>query len=561
MRKILSIMLAVFSTALVACQQSDKDDNKPLDYDSLPVNFSASLDGQDWPEDATLGILATCTRNQAEKIKMSDNPVAKYRVSNGSLCPLTDQDKIIALKGDHNYCFVSIFPCPNTNPDVSNIPLSVPAVQQGADGIGETLTFIGTASALSVVPTIDLSLSTPFSILEFFIPDDIRDGLESTLTEMTVTIPDGDLTVSGSYNALTRSFTKQSSGDNVKITFPEGLPLKESFTKVRFVTAPFTIPEGGLQVVLKTTDGGETTISALSSEKEIGNEILAGETYSAYLSGTSDGIIPVQFPVIFPMGYPTAEPSAATEGYNNPTVATNTWVQEWASDPACVQATRLSTEWTGHHGTLYCMEQPQAYMTWNWSSEIATLGVNHFIETSNTVKSSNQYVNISTVGVKGVWTGDYYEFVIPVRKFAAGTTLCLKMAIYTRQGPTFWEVLYEDGGQWVSTAKDDLPAYPGAEVKARATWAIPYLAVTSTTDNEQSVNMTFQNAIPSGEIRIRVKCVDGSILSSGDNAVTTGNTKPYASGANASAPFYFYNPGKRNDQHIRIEMLCYGDST
>ena len=105
-----------------------------------------------------------------------------------------------------------------------------------------------------------------------------------------------------------------------------------------------------------------------------------------------------------------------------------------------------------------------------------------------------------------------------------------------------------------STAKDNLPAYEGAEVTAKATWAIPYLAVTATTDNEQSVNMTFANEIKSGEIHIKVRCVDGSILSSGVNAVTTGAVGPY-NGGTASAPFYFYNPGKRNDQSIKIELL------
>ena len=128
------------------------------------------------------------------------------------------------------------------------------------------------------------------------------------------------------------------------------------------------------------------------------------------------------------------------------------------------------------------------------------------------------------------------------------------MPIYTRQGPTFWEVLYLDGEEWKSTAKDNLPAFEGSDVTARATWAVPYLAVTATTDNEQSVNMTFANEIKSGEIHIKVRCVDGSILSSGANKVTTGATGPYG-GATAGAPFYFYNPGKRNDQHIRIELL------
>ena len=486
---------------------------------------------------------------------MSDSPVARYRVENDLLKAVSEKDCAIARKGDHNFRFVGISPAPEGSFNAERIPAEVPVIQFGADGVSDALTFFGSARVLTVVPTVSLNLSTPFSILEFYVPNDIFESGASTLSQMTVSLEDGVLAEQGFYNALTDSFTAESTSSSITVDFGDGLALQEAYTCIRFITAPFVVPEGGLQVVLKAADDEEMTISALASEKEVGKEIEAGSSYSAYLSGTSDGIIPVTFPVVFPMGFPTETPTAATEGYNNPTVATNTWVQEWANDPACVQATRLSKDWVGHHGTLYCMEQPQAYMTWNWDEAILATDTNHFIETSNTIKSGSQYINISTIGIKGVWTNDFFEFVIPVRKFAAGSTLQLRMPIYTRQGPTFWEVLYLDGEEWVSTAKENLPAYPDAEVTAKATWAIPYLTVTATTDNEQSVNMIFSNEVKSGEIRIRVRCVDGSIRSSGVNAVTTGNTTPYMSGTTPGAPFYFYNPGKRNDQHIRIELL------
>ena len=258
---------------------------------------------------------------------------------------------------------------------------------------------------------------------------------------------------------------------------------------------------------------------------------------------------PVTFPVVFPMGIKDGV------GINNPDVATNTWVQEWYADDACSAPTAANkpykqTHWTGHHGTLYSAEQPQATMKWVWDEKITTFGISHFIETTTSVKSG-----IGTVGVKGIWTDDYFEFVLPVKDFDACTTLSLTMALYTRQGPTFWEVLYLDGDQWKSTAVDNLPAYAGAEVTAKATWAVPYLASSSTTDNEQYVNMLFENAIKQGEIKIRVKCVDGSILSSGANAVTTGNTKPYVSGSTAAAPFYIWNPGKRDNHDIVIDIV------
>lgn len=554
MKRINSLLLLAGALVAFSCQVN-QDGNKPLDYDTLPVQFKATRQGTGWESGATVGVLATCTRGEQENVSMSENPVALYRVENDILLPVTEQDRAVSVKGDHNFSFVAVSPAPGESFNAERIPVAVPVTQYGADGVSSALTFFGTAKAFTVVPTISLNLSTPFCILEFFVPNDLRDGSESTITKMTVSLDGGELAEQGYYNALTDEFKAESSASSITVDLGEGLELKDAYTCIRFITSPFVVPEGGLKVVFKTSDNDEITVSAFGSEKEAGKEFVAGSSYQAYLSGISDGIIPVTFPVVFPMGFPTEEPAAATEGYNNPTVSTNTWVQEWANDPACVSATRLSKEWVGHHGTLYCMEQPQAYMTWNWDEAILATDTNHFIETSNSTKSGSQFVNISTVGIKGVWTNDYFEFVIPVRKFAAGSTLQLRMPIYTRQGPTFWEVLYLDGEEWVSTAKENLPAYPGAEVKAKATWAIPYLAVTATTDNEQSVNMTFSNEIKSGEIRIRVRCVDGSIRSSGVNAVTTGNTTPSMSGATPNAPFYFYNPGKRNDQHIRIELL------
>lgn len=559
MKKYFAILCCTLLAA-AACQPNT-DDNKGLEWESLDVNFTAALNGQSWPAGAELGVIATCTRNGEEGVLMSENPVARYVVAEAGetsrLTAATDTDKIISLKGDHNYRFHVVYPYPEGEVDLSAIPVGVPVKQNHADGIMKSLTFLGSANVISVIPTVQMKVSTMFSILEFNVPNDLRDGFESTIKTMKVTPPagfNGQLAQGGTFNVYDGTFTPSPSASSNEITmdFGNGLKLEEPYTKVYLAVAPFTVPEGGLNLTFTDVDGTATEITAFNSDKEIGSVLAAGETMSAYLSGFSDGIIPVTFPVVFPMGYPDGA-TATTQGYNNPTVTEHTWVQEWYADEACSASGKSShkkTDWTGHHGTFYCADQPQAYMKWVWDEKIADLGIVHFIETTNSLGTNF----ISTVGVKGVWTDDYFEFVIPVRKFAAGSTLCLKLSLYTRQGPTFWEVLYLDGDQWKSTAKDNLPAYEGAEVTARATWAIPYLATSATVDNEQSVNMTFENEINSGEIHIKVKCVDGSILSSGNNAVTTGNLTPYG-GTTASAPFYFWNPGKRDNHDIRIELL------
>lgn len=302
---------------------------------------------------------------------------------------------------------------------------------------------------------------------------------------------------------------------------------------------------GGLSISFTLTNGKVMTATTTQDVIVERSKITNIGTFDTTYVEEEDVFTPVTFPVVFPMGFKDGV------GSNNTAVASNTWVQEWYNDDACSAQGKTShkqTHWVGHHGTLYSATQPQATMKWVWDEQIASLDVIHFIETTTSG-------TVSTVGIKGIWTDDYFEFVLPVKDFEANTTLSLTMALYTRQGPTFWEVLYLDGDTWKSTAVDNLPAYAGAEVTARATWAIPYLASSSTTDNEQYVSMLFENAIKQGEIKIRVKCVDGSIISSGVNAVKTSQIQPYTSSGSAAAPFYIWNPGKREDHDIVIDIV------
>ena len=374
---------------------------------------------------------------------------------------------------------------------------------------------------------------------------------QSNVKKVTVTAADGG-TVGGVYyiyfdedGNIDESSTVLASGrSNVTLSPAEAETLTAG--TYYLVLSPRTYT-GGMTITFALDN--DKVMAATSSEDVVveRSKITNIGTFDTTYQEEEEVFTPVTFPVVFPMGIKNSV------GQNNPLVSTNTWVQEWYADDACSASGKTShkkTDWKGHHGTLYCAYQPQAYMKWVWDEKIADLGITHFIETT----TGNATNKISTVGVKGVWTDDYFEFVIPVQNFEANTTLSLTLSLYTRQGPTFWEVIYLDGDQWKSTAKDNLPAYEGAEVTARATWAIPYLTTSATVDNEQSVNMTFENEIVSGEIHIKVKCVDGSILSSGNNAVTTGNTTPYG-GTTASAPFYFWNPGKRDNHDIVIDIV------
>ena len=551
----------ILSTAIFLCVacEVNHDDNRTLEYDSIEVNFASSIEGNEWPEGAELGIIATCTRDGAEGQVMSESPVARYRIveagQQSDLVACSEADKAISLAGDHNFRFYGIYPYPGPGVDLESVDVSINPVQDYSAGVMSYLPFLSSSRVVTVLPPVNLNMKTMFSILSLYLPNDLREGLESTVKKLEIAPADesafdGYLAQAGRYNAVSGVFTPDldESSNLITVNFGDGLFLKDGFTRVDVAVAPFAVPEGGLSLRFTDVDGTETSVTVLSSEKEVGTNLRAGEGMAVYVSSISDGIVPVTFPVVFPLGYPDGDNTQT--GYCS---ATNSWIAEWANDVACASATRLNEMWSGTHGKLLCRDQNQAYVTWTWADGINDTGIKHFIETSNTAR----YL-ISTFGVKGVWTGDYYEFTIPVRKFAAGSELQLTMPLYTRSGPTFWEVLYKDGDEWKSTAKDDLPAYPDAEVKARATWAIPYGGAAATTklDTDQQVRMKFENEIKSGIISIRVKCVDGTIISTGDNAVSTVEV-PYNSKGTAAAPCYFWNPSdsKRANQNITIELL------
>src|SRR5690606_17607013 len=128
------------------------------------------------------------------------------------------------------------------------------------------------------------------------------------------------------------------------------------------------------------------------------------EVLTQFLSRQNDGVVPVNFPVVFPLG--------KTDDVAN---FTSTTQPQWES---------LGI-WTNP-------EQPQAHAQWVKVSDPVPTPT----QTLETVNSGE----ISSPGIKGIWTGDYLEFVLPVKKFEAGTAVTLKFPMYTRQGPVFWNI-------------------------------------------------------------------------------------------------------------------------
>lgn len=310
---------------------------------------------------------------------------------------------------------------------------------------------------------------------------------------------------------------------------------------------------GGMNLCFALDNGKTMTATCTEDIVVERSKITNIGTFDTTYQEEEETFTPVSFPVIFPMGYPEGA-DAKEDGYNFPSPSNSYVYDGWYSSTACGKTNAIKG--SGQYGTLYSKEQPQAKMQWNWGEDIAGLEAPHYIETSNTLSTTAGTWYISTVGIKGVWTGDFFEFILPVENFDAETTLQLNMPILAQFGPVFWEVLYLDGDQWKSTAVENLPAYEGADVKATATWAIPYTTYNASpaVNTLQTVDMTFANAINKGEIRIKVKCVDGSIQGYGKNKVET-KDKPRMASGYCSANFYIYNPADRNNSHITIDIL------
>ena len=364
------------------------------------------------------------------------------------------------------------------------------------------------------------------------------------VTAITVTAKDGGA-VGGEYLV---AFNADGSIDEANSS------RNADYTSVSFSVAEGTLAAATyfIPVVPRTYTGGVTVALTLAdgTTKTIGttDNVIVQRSKITNL-GTFKTINGVNFPVIFPVGWNTED----DKGFYD---KTRTYIAQWIADPACsTNSGSQKTEWTGQHGKVVSAFQPQAYLTWNWADAIATTGVKHFIEIVN-----NKGYKIGGFGVKGAWTGDFYEFAIPVNTFAAGTTLSLTMPLFTRQGPAFWEVLYKDGEEWKSTATKDLEATDAAEhsEKRDATWVLTNggAVASSTRNTNKTVSFTYTNALSDDYLYIRVKCVDGTVYYDNSDVLTSGLTGPVANASSvASATFYMFNPADRDNQAITISVV------
>lgn len=192
--------------------------------------------------------------------------------------------------------------------------------------------------------------------------------------------------------------------------------------------------------------------------------------------------------------------------------------------------------WAGYG--IWASTQEQAYAKW----VIASNAINGFFPTRNFANSGA----ISSPGIRGMWTGDYLEFTIPVKDFKAGTELQFSAPFYTRQGPVFWSFEWLDGDTWKNNDRDI--SSPDGAFDCKASFAL------KAGSNYISQTAKFSNAIPSGKIRIRVKVADGSIQADSATMTSVKRDLPNHTDSDYSSVFYFYGTGTEGEA-IRIKKL------
>lgn len=525
-------LFAILSCALVlaACQEKEKpgDDGNGGGSDASRVAIQATLTDLEWSEGDAIGIISTCSRGDKSAVSMSSNKPAKYLAAKAGASvnfkPASDADAILSEQGDRSFKFYAAYPCPEGVDNFKTLPVSADSVQTYSASPLANLDMIASTSALNVLAPINLTMETPFALLKIMMPKDVMPGEKSTLKSITLSGKDVTLSMYGEYNIEKREFTKTDSTSHVTVNFPSGLVLEEKNTPIYIVVNPFTVPDGGLKLTVETMTG--TTFLDIW-DGDAGKKIEEGS-----VNEWTNVINPVTFPVIFPLGRKTY---SEEEGE----------ILVFSQVPAGSGIYKYQPKWsTQQRWIAYDGATPlDAYAQWH---DVKALPDAPFKTVYENVNSGGK---ISSPGMKGIWTGDYMEFVLPVVNFKAGTTLNVSFPFYGRQHPMFWDLEYFDGGVWKcnrSIQKSDLPAkdetgthadMAGKPIECEATF------VTNRGNNTHSLDVTFENDIPEGYVKLRLTVVHGEYQNGGssDTEFDYIRSTPWIEGgARYGAPCYFY---------------------
>lgn len=521
-----NVLILACALAFAACSNKEPNPEKP---DSDQMEISAVLNDMEWSAGDAMGIISSCIRANQGNVSMSKNKIARYiAAKSGSSVffnAATDDDKILAQNGDRSFKFYAAYPFPEEDvDDFKSLPIIADSIQTYSSRPLANMHFIASASVLNSLAPVSFSMETPFALLKLQIPNDVIPGEKSTLTSLTLVGKGVSLATAGTYNIEKREYTITDTANFVTVNFPAGLVLEEKYTPVYVAVNPFTVPDGGLKLKVQTTTANNTLVIW---DGDAGKEIKEGT-----VTEWTNVINPVVFPVVFPLGRKTY---SEEEGE----------VLIFSQIPAESGVYKYQPRWnTDHRWIAYDGATPiDAYAQWH---NVHVIENEEFHTIYENVNSGGK---ISSPGIKGIWTGDYMEFVIPVVGFKAGTTLNLSFPTYGRQHPMFWDIEYFDGGEWKcnrTLLHSDLPAkdetgthadMDGKIIDCEATF------VSNRGNNTHSIDITFDNAIDEGYVKIRMTSVHAEYQNGGgsDNQFDFIRSTPWVEGGSRyGAVFYFY---------------------
>lgn len=518
MKKLIPMFFCML--AIAACNkdqkpEGDENQNQPK---GTQVNINATIPGGlSWKTGDAIAVASSCSRGGESGVSMSKNPVVKLTANKdgelSSFAPASADDAILTVDGDRSFKFYAAYPWKEGLTDLKSYPLAAAEVQSYSADPKANLPFVASASVLNVLAPVNFAMSTPYALICFKVPKDIIAGQRNTLKSLTLSGTDIQLAEQGSYNIITAAYTAGEKGASVKVDFGEGLTLEADKTVISFVVAPFTVPEDGLVLEVETTTAS-STLNIFKTEG--GKEIGAGQIIEWTLSSMGDSVEPAEFPVTFLLGLDEEGAQTCNADLQPTWKTTETADGKW-----------LST-------------QPQAFAQWNWGPRFEGETLVPYIEFVNSGK-------ISSPGIKGIWTGDNLEINIPVKNFAAGTTLNIDFPFYGRQHPMFWDIEYLDGTEWkcnrkqlssVRPAKDETGKHADMEGKPITCEATFHSNLGS---NHISENITFSEAVADGWIKIRIVSVHAEYQNGGSGATNDFiRPAPWNNGSKYGAPFYFH---------------------
>lgn len=504
--------LSALLTALMlsACSLYSEEDNRPMEYSALDVTFSAILPGESLPElDGLVGVQAFCTRGGKENVQMTGPDVALYKpdLAGGyyNLYRSAEDQAVVAEKGDHNFRFYAYYPYSESVKDFTAIPFSIPSLVKWETGSRPDVIMFAAGKATSVVAPVGLAFESMAVSMTVRIPDYVFGaGKEDVKVKSLEFYPadqsafEGNLAYDAEYNLLEGrlSETLANASKSVALDFGSGMKLSPGYTDVTFLTAPFSVPKGGFEIMLKGEGGISKAVKVWRGADYAGTEYPGGTdvVYTINFDRAPSCISPVKWPI----GWVGGELVASRK----------TYAQAWGSNAKDGGKVAYSTR-SSH--------------TWNATQALASIefiakdpidGGLPFMEWGE----FSQF-NYAAGCVKGLWTGDCFELRIPMADVAEGTQVHLELPVYGRGHPIFWNLEYLDGEEWKYCGTYDEKSSPDGKFKYACTHVIPYGDSASQRFVGTCIDETFvlANAIEEGSLKIRLTCATGEYKAPGNN--------------------------------------------